>query len=382
MRLLNGTAVIGAPRPAAPGRRRERALRLASAAIGVAAGLLAGELALRAWSLATGRNPAQELQRTVQVLPPKPHPTGCAVGRQASLGQLVRPSREAGIVYELKPNIETCFYHSLVHTNSQGLRAPSDFARPKPKDVFRILLLGDSQTFGWGVDHEQTYGAVLERTLNARPKKKRRVEVVNTGVPGYNAAQEAEVLRLRGLSFEPDCVFVLFIGNDFGVPFLMLAPPDPLDPRRSYLLATVRAALRPARYERSRWIFADEELADRLTDASLERVPPEYRHMVGVDGYERALASMAETGRRAGVPIVDFADYKGIVPPATEARLGRAHERLGILRPTFRYPPRPWLWLSQHDHHLTAQGHRSLARRMLAGLHEIGRCLADGKGEP
>lgn len=359
--------------------RRERALKLASTLIGTAAALLVGEGTLRAWAALTGRDPARELRRTLVACPPAPGAFGaCGDTRQASLGQLVRPSLEPEIVYELKPGIETCFYHALVRTNSQGLRAPRDFARPKPKDVFRILLLGDSQTFGWGVRYEDTFGAVLERKLNARSK--RRVEVVNTAVPGYNAAQEAAVLERRGLAFEPDCVLVLFIGNDFGVPYLMLAPPDPLVRRRSFLLETLRTALRPAGHEPARWLVADEELADRLTEATLARVPPAYRHMVGLAGYERALASMTRSARRAGIPIVNFADYDGLVPPATADALARLHARLGIVRPEFRYPPKRRLWLDERDQHFNPDGQRSLARRMLRALRRERLCLPDGWG--
>src|SRR5262245_46148385 len=55
-----------------------------------------------------------------------------------------------------------------IHTNSQGFRVSSageEYKRGRDMDVFRILLLGPSFAFGWGVDYEDTFGAQLQRML-------------------------------------------------------------------------------------------------------------------------------------------------------------------------------------------------------------------------
>ena len=94
-------------------------------------------------------------------------------------------------------------------TNSRGLRGPEI---PRKKGDFRILALGDSTTFGLGVDDDQTWPAALERAL--REKTRRPFEVINAGVPGYTAFQGLCYLRDRGLSLDPDLVLATFGFND------------------------------------------------------------------------------------------------------------------------------------------------------------------------
>jgi lysophospholipase L1-like esterase len=94
-------------------------------------------------------------------------------------------------------------------TNSRGLRGPEV---PRRKGAFRILALGDSTTFGLGVNDDETWPAVLESLL--REKTGRPVEVINAGVPGYTAFQGLRYLEDRGLSLAPDLVLATFGFND------------------------------------------------------------------------------------------------------------------------------------------------------------------------
>jgi lysophospholipase L1-like esterase len=79
----------------------------------------------------------------------------------------------------------------------------------------RILCLGDSLTWGYGANDEETYPALLEVLLGKRYPEL-NVQVLNAGVPGYGTDEELELLRTRGAALEPDLVIVLFFaGNDF-----------------------------------------------------------------------------------------------------------------------------------------------------------------------
>jgi lysophospholipase L1-like esterase len=349
---------------------REWTFRLISILFGLALGLLIAELGTRLWAAVTGRDPVRELRKTTTAVPP-PVLEDCGHSHQARLGEIVRPSVDSEIVYELKPDLDTCFHGTRVRTNGRGLRAPRDFARPKGSGVLRLLLLGDSQAFGWGVEYDETFGAILERDLGR--SSARTVEVVNAGVPGYNTAQEAALLRRYGPELEPDCVLVLFIQNDFGLPHLMLERRDPLRFAGSYLLEVLRERLRPE-HRGVAWSVAEREWPTSMDDGELWQVPEGYQHMVGVDGYRRALETLGANAHKMQVPIVDFADYQGLEPRLAQDFVTR-HQEYGMLHPDFHYPLKHKFWLSSDDPHLNPDGHRHVAAQMLAALRQQGVCL-------
>jgi lysophospholipase L1-like esterase len=101
-----------------------------------------------------------------------------------------------------------------VRINALGFRDPRDYSLAKPPGTFRILVLGDSVTFGHGAVYDTTYPYLLETKLKAwRPDV--RWEVWNLGVPGYNTAQELAYLRQIGAAATPDLAIVGFFANDF-----------------------------------------------------------------------------------------------------------------------------------------------------------------------
>ena len=100
------------------------------------------------------------------------------------------------------------------HTNSLGFRDTREYSLQKSPGTFRILVLGDSVTFGHGAQFETTYPYLLEQRLREwRPEVK--WEVWNLGVPGYNTAQELAYLNRVGGQYRPDLVIVGFFLNDF-----------------------------------------------------------------------------------------------------------------------------------------------------------------------
>jgi lysophospholipase L1-like esterase len=97
-----------------------------------------------------------------------------------------------------------------VHRNSDGLR-DREFVKPKPEGVYRILLLGDSFTWGVGLDIEETISKRLERALAGQAHP---IEVIDGAIPGFNTTQELRLLRNKGLSYEPDFLMLLYNMND------------------------------------------------------------------------------------------------------------------------------------------------------------------------
>ena len=100
--------------------------------------------------------------------------------------------------------------------NSIGLRS-DEVEIPKPKGTFRILVLGDSVTFGFGVAQDKAFPSRLQAILK---KKMRRVEVINAGVSGYTAYNEVEYYLSEGRKLAPDVVIVGFCLNDVVNPRL------------------------------------------------------------------------------------------------------------------------------------------------------------------
>jgi len=118
--------------------------------------------------------------------------------------------------------------------NSLGLR-DREHARPKPAGSFRILILGDSFTYGIGAAVEDGYPARLERTLNQQTKGAPPVEVINAGIPRYFPEAERLLLEHYGMQFEPDLVIAAFVPNDLAESSLGLDAVAP-DPRHGFLV--------------------------------------------------------------------------------------------------------------------------------------------------
>ena len=126
------------------------------------------------------------------------------------------PDTEIGV--ELVPGAEFAFEGvtipippTQVQISNQGLR-DIEHMIPKPEGEQRLVCLGDSTTFGWGVEMEDGFCARLNSLLGAP------WTTVNLGVPGYNSSQEVRRLETVGLAFSPDIVLVLFDGNDYQPP--------------------------------------------------------------------------------------------------------------------------------------------------------------------
>lgn len=100
---------------------------------------------------------------------------------------------------------------SIGVTNAQGFRDRERTFERAP-GVPRVLALGDSMTWGAGVSYDETFTALLERSLQAtRPG----AEVINVGVPGWGPHEEFHLLKVYGIKLQPDIVLLdFFVGND------------------------------------------------------------------------------------------------------------------------------------------------------------------------
>ncbi|MDH3744421.1 MAG: SGNH/GDSL hydrolase family protein [Acidobacteriota bacterium] len=83
----------------------------------------------------------------------------------------------------------------------------------KPSDTYRILLVGDSYAWGYGVEPQDVFAVRLENLISPRIWWA-KLEVLNWSRPGWNTVRQKESLdgRLNGL--EPDLVLWTFVLND------------------------------------------------------------------------------------------------------------------------------------------------------------------------
>ncbi|MCL5270934.1 MAG: SGNH/GDSL hydrolase family protein, partial [bacterium] len=84
----------------------------------------------------------------------------------------------------------------------------------KRPGVRRIIFLGDSYAFGWGLSEGQPpFPAVVERILNSDAPTT-RAEVMNAAVPGYNTRQQCDLLADLIPRYRPDAVVLTYVMND------------------------------------------------------------------------------------------------------------------------------------------------------------------------
>lgn len=93
-----------------------------------------------------------------------------------------------------------------VSINDQGLRDRS-YSYQRPDGVSRIVVLGDSYTWGFGVEQEQVVTELIEESHD-------NLQVINMGVSGYSTDQEYLLLREEGLRYDPQLILLMLFEND------------------------------------------------------------------------------------------------------------------------------------------------------------------------
>jgi hypothetical protein len=259
-------------------------------------------------------------------------------------------SLRSGIELPFSGMFETISPSVTWQINDQGLRAAE---RVGPvSDRFRIASYGDSEAFGVSVALDDTYGRRMER-LDPR------VEVLNFGVPGYNAAQVARRVEATVPIYEPDLVLYLVNKNDTDDP---IAISDRVV--RSSLLLRLRflyqiVIARPARVAARR---SPERLA--LLAAQLDRIAA----YTEAQGSRLLLVFMKpRTWDRAR----QHAAAGGFTASAALREQGQ-QDVVGIEDLVDLYPKR--------DDHLGPEAHREIAQRLCSKIASgtAARCVPIG----
>lgn len=188
---LQGLEPAPAPATAAgsDGRRaRRRRLRLVAAGIALLVGLAVGEVTAR----------VSVLERV------EPRDKDAWHAFDPQLGWWGQPGWSGQGQVPIEPPRTFA-----VRLNAQGLRMDREVAPTPPPGKRRVCLVGDSYTFGWGVEVEEACPARLEALLGPE------AEVINLGVCAYGVDQMRLVVEQRALPLQPDVVVLAVIADDF-----------------------------------------------------------------------------------------------------------------------------------------------------------------------
>src|SRR5262245_52741153 len=85
-------------------------------------------------------------------------------------------------------------FHAHYYINQAGFRVPRPdvaYTMAKPADSYRVMILGPSFAFGWAVDYELSFAAVLQQLLQEREfAGDKKIEIINAGVPAMFPATQ------------------------------------------------------------------------------------------------------------------------------------------------------------------------------------------------
>lgn len=96
--------------------------------------------------------------------------------------------------------------------NVMGFRGEA-VSLQKPEDVFRIVTLGGSTTYGWELAWDEAWPHQLQTVLRDEYGYS-NVEIINAGVPGYNILNSLVNFHTRIVELNPDMILVYHATND------------------------------------------------------------------------------------------------------------------------------------------------------------------------
>jgi hypothetical protein len=156
-----------------------------------------------------------------------------------------------------RPNATVAMGGGRASLNARGYRG-RELSAPKRGDRTRVVVIGDSIAFGYGVADAEAFPSLLESRDNG-------IEAANLGVQGYGPGQELLLLRHEGLRLAPDLVVLAFcLRNDFADAVLPVDLYNGTTPRPRFRLVGDRLVLDDSAMPRA----ADGRAAQWLADYS------------------------------------------------------------------------------------------------------------------
>jgi lysophospholipase L1-like esterase len=147
---------------------------------------------------------------------------------QDSPDRILRKIDRDGVLHDLRPSTKTLHEGVPYATNSDGMRDDHDYSIAKIPGRRRLMFLGDSFTFGWGLRLEYSFVKQVEALLGSA-----QWEVLNLGVPAYNTLDEVALFEMKGLKYSPDIVILMYHLNDAQSVVLRRSATNPRPSTRS-----------------------------------------------------------------------------------------------------------------------------------------------------
>ncbi len=151
---------------------------------------------------------------------PDPSPGGCAQGSDCLPGAASLPQHDPGAIpmverhragWGFEPGSQLVHGNVAVSINAMGLRGP-ELPQAKAAGELRLLSLGDSTVYGYGVQDEQIFGQVAADALAQALGQP--VRHINGALPGYDSSQAMAVLADVGPAVQPDWLVLACIWSD------------------------------------------------------------------------------------------------------------------------------------------------------------------------
>ena len=197
------------------------------------------------------------------------------------------------LLWELAPG-ERQGPGGAVSVNTDGFRDQARGAKSGP----RVLALGDSSVYGFGVGDSDVFTAKLEAAIPG-------TEFINGGVPGYSSTQALNLLWGRGLALEPDLVLAMTLWSDNN--FDTFVDADQIATyaawRRSGV-ASVEAVLEHSAIYRALEYAMRKRAPGRVGWMELKRQTPSGNRRVPIAQYARNLREFCTTQAARGGGVV------------------------------------------------------------------------------
>jgi lysophospholipase L1-like esterase len=286
-----------------------------------------------------------------------------------------RIAADRQIGHEHRPEVHAFLMGVNVAINRHKLR-DREIGFERTPNTFRMLMLGDSLTFGWGVPIERTFVKRLEAMITAAGIK---AEVINAGVGNYNTSMEVAYYMAEGYRYQPDVVVLNYFINDAEkTPRYDISWLESISAGYVYLNSHVDALMRMLR------IGAYRDWHDYLKDLYDPSKP-----ISGWDGVETAFARFAAFSREreTRAVVINLPELRRLKPypfekEETQVRMLAKQDGLpylNALAAVADLEPRR-LWVTRTDPHPNDLAHERIATAIFEFLrsHDLLRINRTG----